>query len=146
MELSGELLREQACLIANGVRSLALVGTCEAEPVTMLAVTTQLENAAAPSAIPFMLDRGDGLADFGYAASAWALDLFQWVSRPDSLVPARQKHRIRGLLLGYGVEAIRSFEERALGRLFQQPVRQEAAPRMAGRTVPARRDRLAGGE
>ena len=122
MELSSELIREQAYLIANGVRPLALLGTCEAESTTMLRVTTQLENAAGPAAIPFVVDRGDGLADFGYAASAWALDLFRWLSRADSAIPAEQKHRIRGLLLGYGVEAIRSFEERSCGRLFEQPV------------------------
>jgi len=122
VELSSELLREQAYLIANGVRPLALVGTCEAKPATMLRVTTQLENSAGSSAIPFVLDRGDGLADFGYAASSWALELFQWVTRADSGVPARQKHRIRGLLLGYGSEAIRAFEERSCGRLFQEPV------------------------
>ena len=122
VELSRELIREQAYLIANGVRPLALLGSCQAEPRTMLRVTTQLESAAEPDAIPFVLDRGDGCADFGYAASSWALDLFQWVSRADNGIPARQKHRIRGLLLGYGVEAIRSFEERSCGRLFQEPV------------------------
>lgn len=122
VELSIERIREQACLIANGVRPLALIGTCEAEPGTMLRVSSQLENAAGPSAIPFVLDRGDGFADFGYAASGWALDLFQWITRIDNEIPELQKHRIRGLLLGYGVEAIRSFEERSCGRLFEQPV------------------------
>jgi hypothetical protein len=68
VELSSELIREQAHLIASGVRPLALAGTCEARPVTMLRVTTQLECASGPKAIPFVLDRGDGLADFGYAA------------------------------------------------------------------------------
>jgi len=121
VELSTERIQEHAYLIANGVRPLALLGTCEAEPATMLRVTAQLENAAGPSSIPFVIDRGDGLADFGYAASRWALDLFQWVTRADSGVPARQKHRIRGLLLGYGVDAIRAFEDRSCGRLFEQP-------------------------
>jgi len=121
VELSSELIREHAYLIANGVRPLALLGTCEAEPATMLRVTTQLENAACPNSIPFVLDRGDGFADFGFAASSWALDLFQWVTRADSRIPTRQKHRIRGLLLGYGVEAIHAFEERSCGRLFEQP-------------------------
>lgn len=128
MELSSELIREHAYLIANGVRPLALVGTCEAEPTTMLRVTTQLENAAGPSAIPFVLDRGDGLADFGYAASGWALDLFRWVTRADSAVPPCQKHRIRGLLLGYGTEAIRSFEERICGRLYDSEPSSPAGP------------------
>ena len=122
MELSIQLIREQAHLIASGVRPLALVGTCEAEPGTMLRVSTQLEGAASAQAIPFVLDRGDGLADFGYAASRWVLDLWQWLTHEGGDVPAIQRHRIRGLLLGYGVEAIRSFEERSSGRLFQEPV------------------------
>jgi hypothetical protein len=121
VELSSELIREQAHLIASGVRPLALAGTCEARPVTMLRVTTQLECASGPKAIPFVLDRGDGLADFGYAASSWVLDLFRWVTQAGDAIPANQKHRIRGLLLGYGVEAIRSFEERTCGRLFEEP-------------------------
>jgi hypothetical protein len=123
VELSPELVREQAYLIAKGVRPMALMGTCVADPTTMLRVTSQLEIAAEPNAIPFVLDRGDGLADFGYAASSWALDLFQWITRDDGLIPAHHKHRIRGLLLGYGVEAIRAFEERSCGRLFEEPVR-----------------------
>jgi hypothetical protein len=131
MELQGELIREQAYLIANGVRPLALIGTCEAEPRTMLRVTAQLENAAGANAIPFVLDRGDGLADFGYAASAWVLDLFEWITRADDEIPARQKHRIRGLLLGYGVEAIRSFEERSCGRLFEQPIASRPCERLS---------------
>lgn len=121
VELSSERIQEHAYLIANGVRLLALIGTCEAEPATMLRVTTQLENAASPNSIPFVFDRGDGLADFGYAACSWVLDLFQWATRADSRIPARQKHRIRGILLGYGAEAIRTFEERSSGRLFEQP-------------------------
>jgi hypothetical protein len=121
VELSSERIQEHAYLIANGVRLLALLGTCEAEQTTMLRVTTQLENAASPNSIPFVFDRGDGLADFGYAASSWVLDLFQWATRADSGIPARQRHRIRGILLGYGAEAIRAFEERSCGRLFEQP-------------------------
>ncbi len=140
MELSHELIEEQAYLIANGVRPLAVVGSCLADPETMLRVTTQLENAAKSGAIAFVLDRGDGFADFGYASSSWALDLFRWVTRADSGIPSCQVHRIRGLLLGYGVEAIRSFEERSNGRLFQEPVRPGPRPslRMSDncRTVP----------
>jgi hypothetical protein len=121
VELALELVAEQAHLVASGVRALALLGSCPAEPQTMLRVSTQLENSGAPGAIPFVLDRGDGVADFGFAASAWVLDLFRWLVGAGESVPARHRHRIRGLLLGYSVEAIRSFEERCSGRLFEAP-------------------------
>lgn len=133
MELSSELVREHAYLIARGVRPLALVGTCEAEPAAMQSAAAQLENAAEPGAIPFVLERGDGLADFGFAAGHWALDLFRWVSRADSGIPACQVHRVRGLLLGYGVETIRAFDERTGGRNAQEPVRCSSASPSRGR-------------
>ena len=121
MELSRELIREQAHLVARGVRPLALIGNCAADPETMLRVATQLENAGAAGATPFVMDRGDGVAEFGYSASSWVLELFQWVTHADSEVPRKQMHRIRGLLLGYDVEAIRAFEERRSERLSGKP-------------------------
>jgi hypothetical protein len=60
--------------------------------------------------------RRDGVADYGYAASAWVLDLLAWLN--SDAVPLNQQHRIVGLLLGYGVAAIRSFEEEGSGRRF----------------------------
>lgn len=116
---SDDLLTEQAYLVARGVRALALVGHCESEPLTMLRMATRLEAQAAPGAIPFVVDRGDGWADLGFAASGWVLDLYSWLSKESQdTVPEPQRSRILGLLLGYSTEAVRLFEDGRSGRLF----------------------------
>ena len=111
-----ELVEEQAYLVSRGVRALSLLGHCEASPDGMLAMATFLERHGEPTAIPFVLDRGDGCADYGFAASRWVLDLYSWLAK--GAVPDQQKARIVGLLLGYGVQAIRDYEEGNSGRLF----------------------------
>ena len=57
-------------------------------------------------AIPFVGDLKGG-AESGYAARAWVVDLLTWAWT----VPAVQRHRILGLLLGYSPDAIGQFEE-----------------------------------
>jgi hypothetical protein len=119
MNFSDDLLQDHAYLIARGVRSLALIGQCESDDWTRLQHLTRLEAIAEPGAIPFVIDRGSGWADFGFAASGWVLDLYSWaVQGPQDAVPDLQRHRILGLLLGYSTEAIRLFEEGRSGRLF----------------------------
>jgi hypothetical protein len=118
---SAELLTEQAYLVARGVRRLSLAGHChlpDVEPVVaLLTIATELERNSATNAIPFVIDHGDGVASFGYSASRWALDLYEWtVKDPD--VPQEQRHRIIGLLLGYDTPAISSHEEEGSGRRF----------------------------
>jgi hypothetical protein len=120
--ISSEVITEQSYLVSRGVRTLALVGQCKADPITMLQVATKLETAAEVNIVAFVIDRGDGNADYGFAAAKWAVDLFQWVmAEKENAVPAEQRDRILGLLLGYSAEAIRLFEERQGGRLFQPP-------------------------
>lgn len=101
-----ETLREAAYLIARGVRPLALVGTCAASDA--LSTRHHLLIAGERDAIPFVLPSGDGGAKCGYASHAWVIDLLKWV---DSFAPARQRHRILGLLLGYAPDEVRAFEE-----------------------------------
>jgi len=113
------LIREQSRLVARGVRLLALVGQCSADPVTMLEVATRLETITNENVVPFVLDERNGTAEYGYAATEWVLDLFRWAMTED--LPSLQRNRIVGLLCGYGAEAIRLFEERQAGRLFQSP-------------------------
>lgn len=79
-------------------------------------VATQIEVHAEPGCIPFVVDREDGCADFGYAAAAWAVDLLRWMAL--AKIPSEQEARIMGLLLGYSPNAIRTFEERRAGRAF----------------------------
>ncbi len=112
-------LKEQASLVARGVRAIALVGHCVADGLEMLKTATTIEAQMERGSIPFVVDRGDGVADYGYAASQWAVDLYQWVvCAADDTVPSLQRHRILGLLFGYSVEAIREYEEHISGRRF----------------------------
>lgn len=130
MTASDDLLREQAWLVARGVRSLALVESIPADHVQMLMAASRLEAAAdRMTCLPFVLDRGDGTADCGYACGTWALDLYRWASTSRE-VPPMQADRIRGLLFGYGPEAIRSHEETGSGRRFLLPT---ASPEPATR-------------
>lgn len=98
---------------------MALLGHCVAEPLALLRLVTPLEAKSDPAVVTFVLDRGDGFADYGYAATAWVVDLYGWAV---TQAPERQRHRIIGLLLGYSPEAIRAFEERNSGRLFASPI------------------------
>lgn len=114
---SDEVITEHAYLVARGVRALALVGHAPADELAMLRIATRLEAISVPGTVPFVLDRGDGICDFGFAASRWAVDLFRWVSI-DPSVPRVQCARVVGLLLGYSAEAIERFEQEAPARLF----------------------------
>ncbi len=94
----------------------------------MLRVATKVEALSDPKVIPFVLDRGDGFADYGFAGARWVLDLYQWtiLAGPSTLPPA-QRDRILGLLFGYDLSSISLFDERASGRLFD-PTSGSAAP------------------
>lgn len=114
--------QEQAYLIARGVRPLALLGHCVADSLEMLNTATEIERYAVPGSIPFVIERGNGVADYGYAAARWAIELYQWaVCAPEDTVPLVQRHRILGLLLGYSLDAIRRYEEEYPSRFFQSP-------------------------
>jgi hypothetical protein len=119
--------KEQARLVARGVRALAIVGVCPAEPSEMIGVAGDLETQAEAGAIPFLAERNDGGVDYGYAASAWVIDLLQWLE--SDAVPEKYRERIRGLLQGYSVEAIRQLEEQRV-----------PAPREERAAAPARRE------
>ncbi|HEY4451551.1 MAG TPA: hypothetical protein VGN13_08155 [Solirubrobacteraceae bacterium] len=123
---SPDALAEQAYLVARGVRRMSLAGHLhlpeEAAEVALLTVATEVERHAEPNAVPFVVDHGDGVASFGYAESRWALDLYEWAMK-DPAVPQEQRHRIVGLLLGYGTPAISRHEEQGSGRRFAQAVR-----------------------
>ncbi|MBI3326041.1 MAG: hypothetical protein HYZ81_04970 [Nitrospinae bacterium] len=123
---------EQASLIARGVRALALLGHCPADPLEMRVRLSQLERSATQGAIPFVVDRGDGIAEYGYAAARWVVDLYQWVVTADAAtLPTSHQHRIIGLLPGYSVEAIRNDEEQASGRRFEDRLTSSARPGQA---------------
>jgi hypothetical protein len=118
---SDDLIREHAYLVARGVRSLAIIGECSADTVTMLRTATRIETLSVPGAIPFVCDCKNGVAEYGFAAEPWTVDLFEWLMTADvNAVPAEHRHRVLGLLLGYSAPAIRDFESQAAGRRFTE--------------------------
>ncbi len=117
---SDEVIREHADLISRGVRSIAIIGQFKANPDAMLLVATKVETLAPAEAIPFVIDKQDGLAIYGYARKSWAIDLLQWASSEN--IPQKQRDRILGLLLGYSVESIAEYCEKNSGRCFQSPL------------------------
>jgi len=115
---SSEVLREQAYLVARGVRPLSLAGHCHVGVGdVLLRLATQVERHGEANAVPFVVDHGNGAASFGYAGSRWALDPYEW-SVKDPSIPQEQRDRIIGLLLGYGAPAVSRYEEEGSGRRF----------------------------
>lgn len=128
---------EQASLIARGVRALALLGHCPTDPLVVRVRLSQLKRSAIQGAIPFVVDRGNGIAEYGYAGASWVIDLYQWVVTADSAtLPTSHRHRILGLLWGYSVEAIRGDEEQASGQRFAGPPTSGAGPGHASSVMP----------
>jgi hypothetical protein len=118
-ELSDDLLREHAYLVARGVRPLAIAGECSADALTMLRTATRIEAFAVPGAIPYVCDCKDGVAEYGYAAQQWAIDLFEWIMTAQrSVVPTEHRHHVLGLLLGYTPSAVQHFQANLSGRRF----------------------------
>jgi len=115
---SEDLIREQAYLVARGVRPMALLGHCETDSLVMLRVATKLESLSVDcDVLSFVFDRGDGKADFGFVSDAWVLDLYKWIQ----IAPKKQFNRMLGLLLGYDVKAIGRYEQLLSGRCFKLP-------------------------
>ena len=115
-----EVLAEQAYLVARGVRPLSLAGHCQLlvdGSTLLLRVATHLERYCVANVVPFVVDHGDGVASYGYFGARWALDLYEWAVKNPS-VPQEQRHRIIGLLLGYGTPAIARYEREGSRRRF----------------------------
>lgn len=108
-----EVVREHCYLVARGVRPMAHVGCCPAaDEVELQRLAVTLSNIAGDGGpIPFVVTRGDGIADYGFAACSWVIDLFRWATK--DAVPPLQRDRIVGLLLGYSSEAIARYCDRA---------------------------------
>jgi hypothetical protein len=119
ISVSDDLIREQAYIVSRGVRPLALIDEFPAESLDMLRVATRLDNVS-DGCIPFVIDHGDGTASCGFAASAWAIDLYRWL-RTSQEVPAVHCHQMMGLLLGYDSDAISRFAGWQSGRRFTVP-------------------------
>lgn len=117
-EWSADYIEEHAYLVARGVRPMAIVGHVEATERVMLEAASRLEVAATGiGTVPFVVRRADNMADCGFAAAQWVVDLYEWLAQ-STAVPVKHAHRIRGLLLGYSAEAIRAHDEHGSGRRF----------------------------
>lgn len=90
---SDDTLSEHAYLVARSVRSVAIAGNCAAEPEAMMWAMSRLKTVGGETAIPFVIDEGDGIATYGYASHPWAVDLLQWAL---TSAPGEQVHRILG--------------------------------------------------
>jgi len=82
-----ELLREQSYLISRGVRPMSLIGTCPSDPNSRLEMLAILEECRTLPSIPFVIDKGEGAAEFGYASHQWVIDLFGLFAKAYSPVP-----------------------------------------------------------
>ena len=107
--MSDEMLTEQAYLIQRGVRPLVLLSPFPTEHFLMQKVVTRLGTVSHGLAIPFVIDRGDGTAECGFAMNRWVVETLDWVFKE---VSPPHSHRIVGLLLGYSAPAIENFEQR----------------------------------
>ncbi len=109
-EITNDSLQAHAMLVARGGHPMSLVGSCSTGAQdTLTDMALVLEQNCSPGCIPFLVDRRDGQTDFGYAAAPWVLELYRWAVGRES-APPRQRNRIMGLLLGFGVDAINQFE------------------------------------
>ena len=83
----------------------------------MLRVATRLETVCHGKAVPFVIDRGDGNAECGFAANKWVVETFRWNTEE---VQEPYRSRVLGLLLGYSASAVQEFEQKQSIRWFTQ--------------------------
>jgi hypothetical protein len=105
---STDLVREQAYLVARGVRSLAVIGGCDDTCEAIQEAETALSVTAQGKVISYVVPSGGQGMLYGYASHAWVVDLFRWALAD---CPEHHAHRVIGLLLGYNPDSIREFEE-----------------------------------
>lgn len=97
--------RHEAYLISRGVRPMALLGACTETPEAIERARGLLlsEGQQHEGAIPFMIARGDGWVEYGFASDAWIVELYGWVLRG---APEERRDALTGLLLGYSSSSI----------------------------------------
>lgn len=119
---SDDAMAEAAYLVERGVRPIALCGTVTIASEIERMLLMQRLNAAVNNrnVKQFIVDFGDGIAQYGFVAAGWVLDLYQWVLFTD--IPSVQRERIFGLMFGYGIESIARYEDLSNGRLIVAPI------------------------
>ena len=109
-------MAEAAYLVSRGVRPLAVVAEGVADEMQMIRAMTVLGRYSDDRAIRFVVDHEDGTASWGYAAAAWAIDLYRWARLEEK--DESRRHQVLGLLLGYSPEAVARHLDSLVGRLF----------------------------
>ena len=123
---SDDVIRENYYLVSRGVRPMALLGQVEASVPEIHDLYTKLSclpwqedvggGARLVTPIAFVIPRADDrFADAGFAARAWIIETFKWVSEN---APQKHLHRLMGLLLGYSVDAVALDDEFGAGAGF----------------------------
>lgn len=111
---SDDCIFEASWLVARGVRHLALLpGSISKTPGEMQNAHTLLAQKGERGAIAFVLPRKNlPVANFGYAAEPWIIEMLIWLEDHEGVVPDRWGHSIYGLLLGYSASEIAEHDAR----------------------------------
>ena len=112
MDVSDDLIQEQAYLISRAVRPLAILGSVSLDELEMQHQFVRLNQLTGGQGgvIPFVLPRRNvDCAMVGFASEQWVIDLLEW-SYSDA--PLRQQHCIVGILLGYSARDIATHDFR----------------------------------
>jgi hypothetical protein len=109
-EISPQICAEHEYSVSRGVRPLAEVGQCSANKTAMLRAITKLGMVTSGTAIPFILKRDGGIADYAYASHRWIIDLYKWAIKQTGSITKNQRSQIIGLLLGFRPDATENLE------------------------------------
>lgn len=110
-------VEHEAYLVSRGVRPMSLLGSCALDSDSVARAHGILSQRAHHDVIAFVIPAGER-AVFGFAASGWVVQLFAWLIRSD--VPNEIADSISGLLLGYSVQAIETYIDRAAALAISQ--------------------------
>lgn len=136
---SDDVLSEQAYLVERGVRSLAVVGGCRKADAEQVPTMLAMGGTYSQGAVLWAVARGDAFCDYGYAASRWAVDLYQWTWRPEVAGPTRADIRSPYGLHARSSETLRepaSLHLRVMDRLVTVRARRELVANSVDRDSP----------
>lgn len=111
-----EILLKEAKLVKDGKRPMCLYHMPAIQEKMHSAYCLLDKIAFPPDVYPFVIDRGDGAADYGFASHKWAVDLLEWITGGN--VPDYLMHTMLGLLLGYDPKDIADHYDRWGGKRF----------------------------
>lgn len=110
-------VEHEAYLVSRGVRPMSLLGSCALDNASLARAWGVLSQHGQHDVIPFVIPAGER-ALFGFAASGWVVRLYAWLARTD--LPVEIADSIQGLLLGYSVQSIEKYTDRAAALAITQ--------------------------